>query len=71
LSNRHFKYETVISIIGGENVKLLTSLFVRAAMLVANISVLALVTQPAAARVWVFGDSNVDTGWYKVSLRSD
>jgi outer membrane lipase/esterase len=34
---------------------------------IVNIAVLALLAQPAAAHVWVFGDSNVDTGWYKVS----
>src|SRR5215470_6610441 len=34
---------------------------------IVNIAVLAFLAQPAAARVWVFGDSNVDTGWYKVS----
>jgi outer membrane lipase/esterase len=34
---------------------------------IGNIAVLAVLSQPAAARVWVFGDSNVDTGWYMVS----
>jgi phospholipase/lecithinase/hemolysin len=47
--------------------KLFTSIPIRATLLAANISVLALAAQPAAARVWVFGDSNVDSGWYKVS----
>jgi outer membrane lipase/esterase len=40
----------------------------RAGALLANIAALALLSQPAAARsLWVFGDSNVDTGWFKVS----
>jgi phospholipase/lecithinase/hemolysin len=47
--------------------KSLTLIFTRAAILAANISVLAVTAQPAAARVRVFGDSNVDSGWYKVS----
>jgi hypothetical protein len=33
----------------------------------ANAAILALLTQTATAGVWVFGDSNVDTGWYKTS----
>jgi outer membrane lipase/esterase len=47
--------------------KPLTLISVSAATLVANICVLALAAQPAVARVWVFGDSNVDSGWYRVS----
>jgi outer membrane lipase/esterase len=39
----------------------------RAVTLVATIAVLTLLPQAAGARVWVFGDSNVDTGWFKVS----
>jgi len=42
-------------------------ILVTAAVLAANISVVAFATAPATARVWVFGDSNVDTGWYRVS----
>jgi outer membrane lipase/esterase len=30
-------------------------------------AILALVTSAAQADVWVFGDSTVDTGWYKIS----
>lgn len=40
----------------------------RIATLAANIAVVALLTQPAAAaNLWVFGDSGVDAGWYKVA----
>jgi outer membrane lipase/esterase len=39
----------------------------RAIKLVASAAILALSVQAAAAAVWVFGDSNVDTGWYKMS----
>lgn len=37
----------------------------RISSFVANIAALALLSQPAAANVWVFGDSNVDSGWYR------
>ena len=30
-------------------------------------AILAPWTQTAAVKVWVFGDSDVDTGWYKIS----
>ncbi len=40
----------------------------RGGALLANIAVLAVLSQPAAARnLWVFGDSNVDTGWFRVA----
>jgi hypothetical protein len=39
-------------------------------MLVSGIAIVVLVTGPAAARVWVFGDSSFDSGWYKMSPRA-
>jgi outer membrane lipase/esterase len=39
----------------------------RASILIATAAALILQPQAAGARVWVFGDSGVDTGWFKVS----
>ncbi len=38
----------------------------RAPRFIAAAAVLAILPQTAGARVWIFGDSNVDTGWFKV-----
>jgi phospholipase/lecithinase/hemolysin len=41
--------------------------FMRARMFLAHLAILAFLTQTATAAVWVFGDSNVDTGWFKIA----
>jgi hypothetical protein len=38
----------------------------RAKMFLAYLAVLVILAQTATAAAWVFGDSNVDTGWYKI-----
>jgi phospholipase/lecithinase/hemolysin len=39
----------------------------RASLLIVGVTALALFDHTASAEVWVFGDSNVDTGWFKTS----
>jgi phospholipase/lecithinase/hemolysin len=39
----------------------------RASLLIVGVTALALFDHTASAGVWVFGDSNVDTGWFKTS----
>jgi phospholipase/lecithinase/hemolysin len=46
--------------------KPLALMSIGAATLLASVCAPALAAQPATARVWVFGDSNVDSGWYRV-----